>query len=1615
MNQLLKFVCLIFFCSICEGSYRLYHTHIPITNNDHHCLYRFEKDSNELARFLVPYCIRSNKIYSKQECLGRKYSFYQLYLMNVTKQNLFDWFAPIDVIDDYSSYLRMEKTIESNEKIFCNCSDDFTFGEYCQYKFTNGNERSTFDEIVISTFEANKQDINSLYLLSAQSSLTCYDVFNCTTYTGICLDWREISDGYVHCTNGADEKYFIDMELNECDPKKEYRCRNGLCIPRNFIYDRTFDCPDWYDEAHAYQRYQSIHFSDICSSSSAITECEEYNVGLGYFPCGNGQRISTYYEQNPSCSNYRDAFMLKNLFQTYFNISRGDQCYMVMLCNFHILCLFEPCSNGLEKYCEELLSGYDINTCPEQFFYPPGPFVFPFVRLIYKARHLWDNIEPDFICWNSSICNIYDQTSNFIFHGFNCFSTSEYFPRFMFDNDLKNVFTTATRLFLVIQSLFSQCTHKQNESKLYRCSNQLSISIHRILDGHFSDCIPWSILTEDEYRSRDNYQLACNLPDRFQCGFYHCVSRYALQDGYGNCDSKLDEIYFVTCSDTFSCQYIREIDLSEEPWIRYQTFCNGYDMIKEAFGDRNNTDETDCEMWPCDAVYTHCDGYWNRINGCDELNCTYIQAVSCAHDEHPYAYLNLTTMRCLTLSKNGDGNFDCLFGTDERVTLLEKERYLIADNLTGELYPERSFKVPCWNDFNKTILTSQICDRTKDCILGDDELFCEWHLNSSCDQDDEFTCKNGTCISKTDQWCNGIIDCFPDGEDERLCDIMKPRRIYHTDSVTPYKYFLFDRFVLIEYRSKVIEYPVNCHRGIPIYNELEMMYECLCPPSYYGLQCERQSERLTIFYRIDIPPTFDRLSIYRLVLYLLDENHQVLSYETMTYTFSDNQFSLKQVLYLNYPRSINGYSEFKQKFVRINAYRVTNTAVDSTSLSWFYSVPFSSYLPVTRVVVLLYFEESLDNQMSVCRKFGTCHHGVCHIFINSNEPFCDCEAGWSGVRCDQKQSIDLCETYHCNSQVSKCISYNNHTFCLCFPGYYGPKCEISFDSCSSIQCENNGTCVSLDERTISQICVCPKNYFGTLCQYPSAQLILNIPSYMSYIPLLIIHFVHSPQSVHGVFIHQDFYFYRHVYPRNQLNVYDQSNSFLTPFIFAQIFLNSSSFYGTYYLISLSNQNRTNLTSEIKEIYRCPHINEFLNSTLSKEQWLKRVKYYHLFTKNTKCFHDEIYMCLVDKYGLPDCLIFNHNVANCSDRNICTNNGRCLRRQRLGQSHSFVCICPQCTAGDFCQIQMNEYSFTLDSILGQIILTDVPLKNQPIMIKILILILSFMLIIGFISNLCSFIVFSHKDVLKIGCGYYLLILSILNQISISMFISYTIYLLINQMTIIENKQFIKVSCLLFDFFIRIFLSYCDWIYTCISFERMISTVKGVKFNKILSIRMVKYVISIVFIGIILISIHNVFSHVLIIDPRSDDRLWCVIQYKQSWLRTYDILTGIFNNSVPFFLNLICSIILIVSLSKTRQRVAVKQSYRKTIILQFRQHKDLLIAPFMTISTKLPLLIASLAIKCINKQSHLYLILFAYYLSLAPLISTFIMFVLPSDSYMKIFKESLRHFRHWIMNN
>ncbi len=520
-----------------------------------------------------------------------------------------------------------------------------------------------------------------------------------------------------------------------------------------------------------------------------------------------------------------------------------------------------------------------------------------------------------------------------------------------------------------------------------------------------------------------------------------------------------------------------------------------------------------------------------------------------------------------------------------------------------------------------------------------------------------------------------------------------------------------------------------------------------------------------------------------------------------------------------------------------------------------------------------------------------------------------CDLGWTGSRCNITLISTICNQPKCEND-SICVEYGGKGYCICKSGYMGYNCRVLSFRCENITCLNGGTCISLDERTIRWTCRCPIHYFGKFCQYVESRMILHMPP--MFTPLIIVHLLHSPSSARSMLLQRSLFVSRHIQASADIEVFESNQEFLAPVIIAQLFLSSNeqiqSFYGSYYLIANNNSNLKQLSVSILNENYCPHVKERLNDTIMSYVWLKRIKFYHRYLKNTRCFYDENYMCLANEFGLPECYNFNHGVANCTDRNYCLNDGRCIQQLERGRL-IFSCICSDCFHGSFCQISMSTYTLTIDSILGQVILVDTPITQQPLIVKIFIGIIAMIFIFGLFSNYCSLQIFRHPNIQSYGCGHYFVALTIVNQIGIIMFVCRFIYLLVGQISLIENRLFLSISCAIFDTIVQYFLSSSDWLIGCIACERTVSVIKRTRFNKRQSVRASKFVIIFLFLLLLLLSIHQIFNRQLISDPRIENRLWCVIQFRYIWLQRYDTIINFFHSIIPFIINVISAILLI----------------------------------------------------------------------------------------------------------
>ena len=152
-------------------------------------IYKQQATVHNYHREVPQFCRRSTLSNSEQilmlenftETHRSKFTFESLRSMGITYQELHQWYAPIDLIEEYIA--------GSHTGEFVNCSGTRWFGLNCEYAF-DSNEY--LNEIMVGQYS---QKVFVPDDLSVFNNGTCYEMHNSDCESIICLDWREICDG----------------------------------------------------------------------------------------------------------------------------------------------------------------------------------------------------------------------------------------------------------------------------------------------------------------------------------------------------------------------------------------------------------------------------------------------------------------------------------------------------------------------------------------------------------------------------------------------------------------------------------------------------------------------------------------------------------------------------------------------------------------------------------------------------------------------------------------------------------------------------------------------------------------------------------------------------------------------------------------------------------------------------------------------------------------------------------------------------------------------------------------------------------------------------------------------------------------------------------------------------------------------------------------------------------------------------------------------------------------------------------------------------------------------------------------------------------------------------
>jgi hypothetical protein len=239
-----------------------------------------------------------------------------------------------------------------------------------------------------------------------------------------------------------------------------------------------------------------------------------------------------------------------------------------------------------------------------------------------------------------------------------------------------------------------------------------------------------------------------------------------------------------------------------------------------------------------------------------------------------------------------------------------------------------------------------------------------------------------------------------------------------------------------------------------------------------------------------------------------------------------------------------------------------------------------------------------------------------------------------------------------------------------------------------------------------------------------------------------------------------------------------------------------------------------------------------------------------------------------------------------------------------------------------------------------------------------------------------------------------------------------------------------------------LVYLDaWLNGCVAIERTINASKGINFDKKKSRRVARLIIIILAIFIMGTIIHEPLHRDLFqytteryqsgqdvnrINESMEYENWtnkttgsrylienyviCVISYSRS-VEYYNTVILFFHLIVPFIANLFSAFYIIFGTAHRRTTTRTRKTFKEQVFEQLSVHKQLVISPMILLLLSLPRLIFSLVSGCVNSSDNLWLYLFAYLISFTPSMLIFVVFVLPSQLYMKTLKESLTKCIRW----
>jgi hypothetical protein len=282
-----------------------------------------------------------------------------------------------------------------------------------------------------------------------------------------------------------------------------------------------------------------------------------------------------------------------------------------------------------------------------------------------------------------------------------------------------------------------------------------------------------------------------------------------------------------------------------------------------------------------------------------------------------------------------------------------------------------------------------------------------------------------------------------------------------------------------------------------------------------------------------------------------------------------------------------------------------------------------------------------------------------------------------------------------------------------------------------------------------------------------------------------------------------------------------------------------------------------------------------------------------------------------------------------------------------------------------------------------------------------------LVAGSINSALAFLTFQNREARRVGCGMYLLASSVASLLTIFMLTIKFWFLVLTQTNASINHTVLYIGCIVIEPALKLFLYLDGWLNPCVAIERAIVVTSEVNFDTKKSKHVARWII--LFLpSIVASSIIHEPLHRELFDEKEMHMVWCVTLYSSA-VQYYNMFILLFHFFSPTVANLFSALFIIFGTIRRRSRIQREHTLRGQIRRQLRDNKRILISPITLVLLSLPHLIISLLSGCIDVSRHSWFYLSGYFISFIPSVSAFIVFIIPSGSYKRLFRESIKRWR------